>query len=54
MADVAVCPDRVLRSLLADRPADATELGDRLGMGRSAAERLAPQLFRLLDELDVH
>ena len=54
VADVAVCPDRVLRSLLADRPADATELGDRLGMGRSAAERLAPQLFRLLDELDVH
>lgn len=53
VADVAVCPDRVLRSLLADRPAGIDELGVRLGMGRTAAERLAPQLFSLLDELDA-
>jgi DNA helicase II / ATP-dependent DNA helicase PcrA len=52
VADVAVCPDRVLKSLLTDRPVDVAELARRLGVGVTAAERLAPQLFRVLDELD--
>lgn len=46
--DTAVCPDRVLRSLLADPPVDVAAVADRLGIGRSAAERLAPGLLEIL------
>jgi DNA helicase-2/ATP-dependent DNA helicase PcrA len=51
VADVAVCPDRVLRSLISDRPVDVADLGVRLGIGVTAAERLAPQLFSVLDQV---
>lgn len=40
--DAAVCPDRVLRSLLADPPADHVELAARLGITPEAAKRLRP------------
>lgn len=45
----AVCSDQVLRGLLADPPADAATVARRLGLGMSAAERLAPKLLSLLD-----
>ncbi len=45
ITEQAVCPDRVLRSLLADPPRDAAEVAARLGVGLSAAERLAPDLL---------
>jgi len=38
----AVCNDRVLRSLLADPPADVHALAERLGITESAAARLRP------------
>ncbi|MEY4339590.1 MAG: ATP-dependent helicase, partial [Actinomycetota bacterium] len=38
----AVCPDRVLRSLLTNPPADHVELAARLGITASAAQRLRP------------
>ena len=50
VADVAVCSDRTLRSLLTDPPGDVAGLARRLGVGTGAAERLAPQLFSLLAE----
>lgn len=40
--ELAVCPDRVLRSLLAQPPADHIELAARLGITPSAAQRLRP------------
>lgn len=48
VADTAVCPDSVLRSLLENPPTDVESLGTRLGVGRAAAERLAPSLFSRL------
>jgi len=45
----AVCSDQLLRGLLADPPADAAAVARRLGLGVSAAERLAPKLLSLLD-----
>jgi len=45
----AVCSDQVLRGLLVDPPADAATVARRLGLGMSAAERLAPKLLSLLD-----
>ncbi len=40
--ELAVCNDRVLRSLHADPPADAEALAGRLGISLSAARRLRP------------
>jgi len=40
--DIAVCSDRVLRSLLDDPPADTDALAARLGMSLTAAARLRP------------
>ena len=51
--DVAVCPDRILRALLTQRPTNVAELAVRLGMTVTATERLAPQLFSILDRLDA-
>jgi DNA helicase-2/ATP-dependent DNA helicase PcrA len=48
VADSAVCPDRVLRSLHTDPPADAAAVAARLGIGLAAAERLAPELLDAL------
>ncbi len=48
VADGAVCSDSVLRSLIDDPPADIEALGSRLGVGRRAAERLAPAVFSRL------
>ncbi len=45
VADSAVCPDRVLRSLHTDPPVDAAAVAARLGIGLAAAERLAPELL---------
>jgi len=44
----AVCSDSVLRSMLADPPRDVTDVARRLGLGLSAAERLAPRLLGVL------
>ena len=46
--DTAICPDSTLRAMLADPPTDADAIAVRLGLGRSAAERLAPRLLGLL------
>ncbi len=43
----AVCSDQTLRSILADPPADVVAVAKRLGLGVSAAERLAPKLLAL-------
>jgi len=48
VADVAVCSDRTLRSLLADPPVDAAGLAQRLGVGVGTAERMAPRLLGIL------
>jgi DNA helicase-2/ATP-dependent DNA helicase PcrA len=45
----AICSDQQLRSMLADPPADVAAVATRLGLGISAAERLAPKLLDLLD-----
>ena len=41
-AEHAVCPDRVLRSLLSNPPTDHADLAARLGITVSAAQRLRP------------
>ncbi len=46
----AVCTNSVLRSMLSAPPSDSAELATRLGVGRAAAERLAPRLFTVLAE----
>jgi len=46
--DTAICSDTTLRAMLADPPTDADAIAARLGLGRSAAERLAPRLLSLL------
>jgi DNA helicase-2/ATP-dependent DNA helicase PcrA len=48
VAPTAVCSDQVLRAMLADPPLDAAAVAQRLGLGVSAAERLAPRLLSLL------
>jgi len=48
VVDSAVCSDQMLRSLLADPPADVDALAQRLGVGRSAAARFAPRVLELL------
>ena len=40
--ELAVCSDRVLRSLAQTPPADAAELARRLGITETAAARLRP------------
>ncbi len=42
VADIAVCSDRVLRTLLDDPPPDTDALAARLGMSLTAAARLRP------------
>jgi DNA helicase-2/ATP-dependent DNA helicase PcrA len=46
----AICSDQVLRSLVADPPADLHELATRLGLGDSVTARLGPRLLTLLAE----
>ena len=48
VAERAVCSDQILQSLHSDPPADITVLAVQLGVGVSAAARLAPKLFSLL------
>lgn len=50
VAETAVCADSVLRTLVDDPPADIDALSVRLGVGRAAAERLAPALFSHLSQ----
>ncbi len=52
--ETAVCTNSVLRSLLSTPPSDPAELASRLGVGRAAAERLAPRLFIVLAEAAQH
>lgn len=42
LSEQAICSDRVLRSLLEDRPTDTGTLAARLGITETAAERLRP------------
>jgi DNA helicase II / ATP-dependent DNA helicase PcrA len=48
VAATAVCSDQVLRSMMSDPPDDVADVARRLGLGASAAERLAPKLFTAL------
>ena len=48
VSEQAVCSDQVLRSLLSDPPTDPAAVAIRLGVGISAAERLAPRLLSVL------
>lgn len=41
-SELAVCSDRVLRSLVASPPADVAELAERLGISKTAAAALRP------------
>jgi DNA helicase-2/ATP-dependent DNA helicase PcrA len=42
LSEQAICSDRVLRTLLLDRPADTRALAQRLGITETAAARLRP------------
>lgn len=46
--DRAVCTDQVLRTLVTSPPTDVDDVARRLGVGRTAAERIAPALFDAL------
>jgi DNA helicase-2/ATP-dependent DNA helicase PcrA len=48
VTEAAVCSDATLRALLERPPESVDEVGDRLGLGPTAAARIAPKLLSLL------